>query len=151
METLTTILHELRNEQRRAYDANATRDDVAIEPNHQRNRNEEIPSIGGQLNRVPNNGVGTQTLRECAHEGRDQFHNGRILRSCSRGAIEQERDQVAARDPSRALELEGQVWRLAQIIDEMQGRRKPLSWRIMLAIVLGLISFLAYRVSCRAL
>lgn len=47
METLTAILHELRNEQRRAYDANATRDDVATEPSHRRNRNEEIPSIRG--------------------------------------------------------------------------------------------------------
>lgn len=45
MEILTAILHELRNEQRRAYDANATRDDVTTEPSHRRNRNEEIHLI----------------------------------------------------------------------------------------------------------
>lgn len=28
--------------------------------------------------------------------------------------------------------MEGEVRRLAQVIDQMQGRRKPLSWRIML-------------------
>lgn len=59
-------------------------------------------------------------------EGRDQPHNGRDLRSGSRGAnakeselrqrlhtIEQERDQIAARDPGRASELEGEMRRLA--------------------------------------
>lgn len=58
-----------------------------------------------QLNEVPNNWVGSQTLREREHEGRDQLHNGRILRSYSKGVnaeeselkqhlhnIEQERD-----------------------------------------------------------
>ena len=39
---------------------------------------------------------------------------------------------MAARDPDRALELEGEVRRLAQVMDEIQGKRKPLSWRIML-------------------
>lgn len=34
--------------------------------------------------------------------------------------VEQERDQVAARDPGRAVQLEEEVCRLAQIIDDMQ-------------------------------
>ena len=45
---------------------------------------------------------------------------------------EQERDQIAARDPDRAVELEGEVHRLAQVMDEIHGKRKPPSWRIML-------------------
>ena len=45
---------------------------------------------------------------------------------------EQERDQIVARDPDRAVELEGEVRRLAQVMDEIQGKRKPSSWRIML-------------------
>ena len=44
----------------------------------------------------------------------------------------QERDQIAVRDPDRAVELEGEVRRLAQVMDEIQGKRKPPSWRIML-------------------
>ena len=36
------------------------------------------------------------------------------------------------RDPDRALELEGEVRRLARVMDEIQGKRKPPSCRIML-------------------
>ena len=46
--------------------------------------------------------------------------------------VEQERDQVAARDPGRAVQLEEEVRRLAQIIDDMQGRSRAPGWRIML-------------------
>ena len=35
-------------------------------------------------------------------------------------------------DPDRAIELEGEVRRLAQVMEEIQGKRKPPSWRIML-------------------
>ena len=45
---------------------------------------------------------------------------------------EQERDQIVVRDPDRALELEGEVRKLAQVMDEIQDKRKSLSWRIML-------------------
>ena len=78
-------------------------------------------------------------------EGRDQSRSGRILEIDGRGAnvdegelrqrlynAEQERDQIVARDPDRALELEEEVRRLAQVIDEIQGKRKPPSWKIML-------------------
>ena len=46
--------------------------------------------------------------------------------------VEQERDQVAARDPGCAVQLEEEVRRLAQIIDDMQGRSRAPNWRIML-------------------
>ena len=39
---------------------------------------------------------------------------------------------MTARDPDCAVELEGEVRRLAQVMDEIQGKRKPSSWRIML-------------------
>lgn len=46
--------------------------------------------------------------------------------------IERECDQVVARDPNRIIELEGEMRRLAQVIDELQGQRKAPSWRIIL-------------------
>ena len=46
--------------------------------------------------------------------------------------VEQERDQVAARDPGRAIQLEKEVRRLAHIINDMQGRSRAPGWRIML-------------------
>ena len=45
---------------------------------------------------------------------------------------EHERDQIAAHDPDRAVELEVEVRRLARVMEEIQGKRKPPSWRIML-------------------
>ena len=45
---------------------------------------------------------------------------------------ELERDQIATRDPDRAVVLEGDVRRLAQVMEEIQDKRKPPSWRIML-------------------
>lgn len=38
--------------------------------------------------------------------------------------VEQERDQVAARDPGRTVQLEEKVHKLAQVIDDMQGRSR---------------------------
>ena len=35
-------------------------------------------------------------------------------------------------DPSRVIQLEEEVRRLAQVIDDMQGRSRALGWRIML-------------------
>lgn len=46
--------------------------------------------------------------------------------------IKQECEQVAAYNHGRAVELEGEVRRLAKIIDEMQRREKLPNWRIML-------------------
>lgn len=79
METLIAILHELRNERRRDYEVNAIRDEVAAEPSHRRDRNEEILSLGGQLDRVHNYRSGGQTSRERGNEGGDQPHSGRVL------------------------------------------------------------------------
>lgn len=132
METLTTILHEPMNEQRMACDANVIRDGIATEPDNQRNRDEGIPSVRGQIYRKRNSGVGNQPLGEHDHEMRGQFCSRQNLGNDNRGVnaeeselrqhqynIEQERDQVAARDLGRAMELEGEVWRLAHIMDEM--------------------------------
>ncbi len=41
-------------------------------------------------------------------------------------------EQKVACDPGRAMELEGEVQRLAHIIDDMQGRNRASGWRIML-------------------
>lgn len=60
METLTTILHKPRNEQRMACDANVIRDGIATEPDNKRNRDEGIPSVRGQIYRKRNSGVGNQ-------------------------------------------------------------------------------------------
>ncbi|GAY66523.1 hypothetical protein CUMW_249380 [Citrus unshiu] len=93
METLTTILHELRSERRVTQ--------------------EERMRVGGV---VP----GPDSTRRSQTTGRFG------------GEREQERDQVAARDPGRAVQLEEEVRRLAQIIDDMQGRSRAPGWRIML-------------------
>lgn len=63
---------------------------------------------------------------------RGQFHSRQNLGNDNRGVnaeeselrqhqynIEQERDQIAARDLDRAMELEGEVRQLAHIMDEM--------------------------------
>lgn len=39
---------------------------------------------------------------------------------------------MVAHDPGRAMELEGEVRRLAQVIDEMQGRNRAPSWTIIM-------------------
>ncbi|KAK9226722.1 hypothetical protein WN943_011770 [Citrus x changshan-huyou] len=75
METLTTILHELRSERR-----------------------------GSMRKGVEN--ADKRELRQHLHD------------------VEQERDQVTARDPGRAVQLEEEVRRLAQIIDDMQERSR---------------------------
>ena len=46
--------------------------------------------------------------------------------------VKQERDQVAARDPGCAVQLEEEVRRLAQVSDNMQGRSRTPGWRIIL-------------------
>ena len=48
METLTALLHELRDDRRRDYETTEMRDEATAEPSHQRHRNEEVPSLGGQ-------------------------------------------------------------------------------------------------------
>jgi len=145
METLATILFELRDERRRDCETPVGRDEAGAEPSHRRRRVEEIPPPADQPNGVhPHRSTG-RVPGGHIDEGRAQPRPRRILKINGRGAsvdegelrqrlqnAEQERDQIAARDPDRALEVEGEVRRLAQVIEEMQGKRKPLSWRIML-------------------
>ncbi|KAH9782075.1 Integrase catalytic domain-containing protein [Citrus sinensis] len=113
METLTAILHELRDERRNDCETTVVRDEAVAEPSLRRRGIEEISPLVDQPYRVhPHRSAG---------ELRQRLHNA-----------EQERDQIAARDLNCALELEGEVRRLAQVMDEIQGKRKPPSWRIML-------------------
>ncbi|XP_052292054.1 uncharacterized protein LOC127900839 [Citrus sinensis] len=79
METLTTILHELRSERGVTQEGRVRGSEVAPEETE---------------------------LRQHVHD------------------VEQERDQVAAHDPGRAVQLEEEVRRLAQIIDDMQGKNR---------------------------
>ena len=145
METLTAVLFELRDERRRDCDTPVGRDEVGVEPSLRRRRVEDIPPPADQPNGVhPHRSTG-QVPGEHGDEGRDKPRPGRVLETTGRGAgvdegelrqrlqnAEQERDQIATRDPNRAIELEGEVRRLAQVIEEIQGKRKPPSWRIML-------------------
>ena len=89
--------------------------------------------------------VGNQSLQGGSHGGGDQSP-GRQVSDNDDGVVnaeerelrqhlhdvEQERDQAAARDPGRAMQLEEEVRRLSQIIDDMQGRSRAPDWRIML-------------------
>lgn len=90
METLTTILHELRDERRRDYETTATRDEATTEPSHQRHRNEEIPLLGGQPYGVyPHRGA-VRVPREYENEGIDQSRSGRVLGIDSQGVNAEE-------------------------------------------------------------
>ena len=126
METLTAILHKLRDERRSDCETTAVRDEVVAEPSLRRRRIEEIPPLGDQPYGMHSHRSVGQISRERVDEGIDQSRPGRVLGVDSRGVngeeselrqqlhnAEQERDQVAARDPDRALELEGEVRRLA--------------------------------------
>lgn len=86
METLTAILHELKNERRRDYETTMKRNDAAAEPSHRRHRNEEIPSLGGQTDGVHAYRGVVWTPREHGNEGRDQSRRGRVLGSGNRRA-----------------------------------------------------------------
>ena len=121
------------------------RDEIEAKPSLRRRRVEEIPPPVDQSHGVHSHRNTGQVPGERMDEGRDQPRSGRVLEIGGRRAnidegelrqrlpnAEQERDQIAARDPNRAVELEGEVRRLAQVMDEIQGKRKPPSWRIML-------------------
>lgn len=144
METLTAVLFELRDERRRDCETPMGRNEAGAEPSHRRRRVEEILPLADQPNEVPLTSIGRVT-GEHTDEARDQPRPRRVSETNGHRAdvdegelrqrlqnVEQERDQIAARDPDRALEVEGEVRRLAQVIEEMQGKRKPPSWRIML-------------------
>ena len=132
MDTLTAILYELRDERRRDCETPMGRDEVEAEPSLRRRKVEEIPLPADQLNGVhPCRSTG-RVHGECVDKGRDQPRPGQVLEIDGRGAsvnegelrqrlqnAEQERDQIAVRDPDRAIELEGEVRRLAQVMEEI--------------------------------
>ena len=79
METLTAILHELRDERRRDCETTAVRDEAIAEPSLQRRRIEEIPPLGGQPYGVHPHRSAGRIPGECVDEGRDQSRSGRVL------------------------------------------------------------------------
>lgn len=84
METLIAILHELRNERMKDYEATMIRDVVVAKPNYRKHGNEEIPPLGGQPDGAHAHRDAVQTLGEHGNERRDQSRNGRIRRSGTR-------------------------------------------------------------------
>ncbi|KAK9187354.1 hypothetical protein WN944_018748 [Citrus x changshan-huyou] len=141
METLTTILHELRNERRGIQEEGMK--SGGMTPGHIGRRNNDN-MMRGRTTRRFGGEVGNQSLRGESHGGGDQspgrqvFDDDGVVNVEEKELrqhlhdVEQERDQVAARDPGRAIQLEEEVRRLAQIIDDMQGRSRAPGWRIML-------------------
>ena len=136
METLTTILHEPRSERRGVHEKWVR--SGGITPGHDN-------MMRGRTARRFGGDGGNSSLRGESHKGEDQspgrqtFDNDdgvanaeeRELRQHLHD-VEQERDQIAARDPDCIVQLEEEVLRVAQIIDYMQGRSRAPGWRIML-------------------
>ena len=79
METLTAILHELRDERRRDYETAVGRDEVVAEPSLQRRRIKEIPAPVDQPYEVHPHKITGQIPGERVDEGRDQPRSGRVL------------------------------------------------------------------------
>ena len=132
METLTAILYDFRDEWRREGETTVVRDETVAEPSLRRRRIEEIPPLVDQSYGIHPHRSAGRIPGERVDERRDQSRLGRVLEINDRGVnvdegelrqrlhnAEQERDQVAARDLDRALELEGEVRRLAQVMDEI--------------------------------
>ena len=136
METLTTILHELRSK-RRGVQKEGVRSG-RVTPRHDNiMRGRTTKRFGGE--------GGNFSLRGESHREEDQSPGRQIFDNDDGVAnaeerelrqhlhdVGQERDQVAARDPGRTVQLEEEVRRLAQIINDMQGRSRAPGWRIML-------------------
>ncbi|KAH9779809.1 hypothetical protein KPL71_007847 [Citrus sinensis] len=114
METLTTVLYELRDERRRDCETPVGRDVVGAEPSLRRRRVEEIPPLADQPNGVHPHRSTSRVPGERVDEGRDQLLPGRVLEVNSRGAsadeeelrqrlhnAELERDQIAAQNGQR--------------------------------------------------
>lgn len=79
METLTAILHEMRDERRRDYETTATRDEATAEPSHRRHRNEEVPSLREQPYGIHPHRSVVRIPGEHVAERRDQSRSGRVL------------------------------------------------------------------------
>lgn len=113
-------------------------------PGHVSRRNNGT-AMRGQTTRRFSGGVVNQSLRGGSHERMDQSSRRQSYDN-NDGAVnaeemelrqhlhnvEQERDQVGARDPSHAMQLEEEVRRLAQIVDDMQRQSRVPGWIIML-------------------
>ena len=96
MATLTSILHELRDERRRDCETTAVRDEAVAEPSLWRRRNEEIPPLVDQPYGVHPHRSAGQIPGERVDEGRGQSRSGRVLGIDGRGANinESERRQL---------------------------------------------------------
>ena len=136
METLTTILHELGSE-RRGVQEEGVRSGGVTPGHNNMMRDQTTRRFSGE--------GGNSFLRGESHRGEDQSPGRQIFDNDDGVAnaeerelrqhlhdVEQERDQVTACDPSRVVQLEEEVRRLAQIIDDMQGRSRAPGWRIMM-------------------
>ena len=136
METLTTILHELRSERRVTQEGRARGDGMAPGPDSA-GRSQTTGRFGGERGNVPLRGEFHREREQSPARTTGDEDDGVVNAEESElrqhlHEVERERDQVAARDPGCAGQLEGEVRRLAQIIDDMQGRSRAPGWRIML-------------------
>ncbi|KAH9750796.1 Ribonuclease H [Citrus sinensis] len=136
METLTTILHELRSERRVTQEEMVRGGGVTPGPDGTR-RSQTTGRFSGERGNIPL--WGEFHREEEQSPARQIFYEDDGVANAEETElrqhlhdVEQERDQVAARDPGRAVQLEEEVRRLAQIIDDMQGRSRAPGWRIML-------------------
>ncbi|KAL9409307.1 hypothetical protein AB3S75_047655 [Citrus x aurantiifolia] len=145
METLTNILHELRSEQRGIQEERIR--SGGFTPGHvdRRDDGEGTDVMRVRTTRRFSSALSDQSLRGRGHEGRGQSprrqnssNNDGVVNAEERELrqhlrdIEQERDQVAAYDPGRVMQLKEEVRTLAHIIDDMQGRNRALGWIIIL-------------------
>lgn len=116
METLTTILYEMRDERRKDCETPVGRDDVGGEPSFRRRRVEEIPPPVDQFDGVHPHRSTSRASGERVDEGRDQPRPERVPEIDGQGAsidegelrqrlqnAEQERAQIAARDLDCAI------------------------------------------------
>ena len=142
MKTLTIILHEMRNERRGIQEegmksGGITRGHVDKRNNNDMMRGRTTGGFGGEAGnrslRGESHGRGDQSPEKQVFDNDDEVVNEEERELWQHlHDVEQERDRVAARDLSRAIQLEEEVRRLAQIIDDMQGRSREPGRRIML-------------------
>ncbi|XP_024033455.1 uncharacterized protein LOC112095582 [Citrus clementina] len=128
METLTTILHELRSERSITQEGRVRGGGVAPGPDNA-GRSQTTRRFDGERGNVPLGGEfhrerEQSPARQASDEGDGVVNAEKTEWRQHLHDVEQERDQVAARDPGRAVQLEEEVRRLARIIDDMQGRNR---------------------------
>lgn len=132
METLTNILHELRSEQRGIQEEMMRKGGVMLGHVDRRDDGEGTDMMRVQTIKSFSGALSDQSLWGGSHE-----RMGQSLRRQNSGNndgavnaeemelqqylrdVEQKRDQVAARDSGRAMQLKEEVLKLAHIIDDM--------------------------------